>query len=122
MKRIASFILCVALALFSTASTDSKEVKLIKGGVLRLCPSHTVEKMVIGFMGSPSWESGKSSDGQVFVNITGDITYHEKPVRAKLQFHINGNDFLFNALEMNGIPSPNILAIGMMHKMCESAK
>lgn len=100
---------------------DSSEIKMVKSGVLQLCPSHTVEQMVNGFMGSPSWDSGKSDDGKTFVNIDGDITFHDKPVRAMVQFTIDGNNFAFNAFEMNGVPSENIIAIGLLHKMCESA-
>jgi hypothetical protein len=43
------------------------------------------------------------------------------PVRAKLQFVVEGDNFSFNAFEMNGVPSANIIAIAMMGKMCESA-
>lgn len=100
---------------------DSGEVKQVKSGVMQLCPAHTVDKMVNGFMGSPTWKSGRSADGRVFVNVEGDITFHDKPVRAQLQFIIEGNNFSFNAFEMNGVPSANLIAIGMLNKMCESA-
>ena len=88
---------------------------------MQLCPNHTVKQMVDGFMGSPSWESGKSEGGQLFVNVDGNITFKDKPVRAKLQFFIDGETFSFNAFEMNGVPSANFVAIAMMNKMCESA-
>jgi hypothetical protein len=72
-------------------------------------------------MGSPSWETGKTGGGQVFVNVAGDITFHDAPVRAKLQFVVDGSQFSFNAFEMNGVPSANIVAAAMMSKMCENA-
>lgn len=121
MKKITKFILCAALTLSLTACIDSNEVKQVKGGVMQLCPSHTVAKMVDGFMGSPSWESGKSTGGQVFVNVQGDITFHDKPVKAMVQFFVQGDNFSFHAFEMNGVPSANIIAIGMMNKMCQNA-
>lgn len=113
-------ILSVTLPLLLTACLDSSEIKQVKGGVMQLCPMHTVDQMVNGFMGAPSWTSGKSEEGQVFVNVEGDITFQDKPVRAMVQFFVNGENFAFNAFEMNGVPSANIIAIGMMNKMCES--
>lgn len=107
---------------FPKASFDSVEVKQVKNGVIQLCPSHTVEQMVNGFLGSPSWNSGKSADGKVFVNVEGDITFKDKPVRAMVQFIVEGESFSFNAFEMNGVPSANLIALGLLNKMCASAE
>ncbi len=85
-----------------------------------MCSQHTVEQMVDGFMGAPSWESGKSEGGQMFVNVEGDISYADKLVRGKIQFLIKGNEFSFNAFEMNNVPSPNLIAVGLLRKMCDS--
>lgn len=122
MKNILKICLLVAPSFFLTGCFDSAEVKKVKGGVLQMCPNHTVEQMVNGFMGSPSWKSGKSDDGKVFVNIEGDITFSDKPVRATVQFIVEGDNFEFGAFEMNGVPSANLIAIGLLGKMCESAK
>ncbi len=122
MKRFLHIGLCVFISLFLSACFDSSEVKQVKGGVLQMCPNHTVDQMVKGFMGAPSWTSGKSTDGKVFVNVEGDITFHEKPVRAMLQFIVEGESFSFGAFEMNGVPSANVIAIEMLSKMCESAE
>lgn len=112
----------VTSSLFPTTSFDSAEVKQVKSGVMQLCPSHTVDQMVKGFMGSPSWKSGKSADGKVFVNVAGDITFQDKPVRAMVQFIVEGESFSFSAFEMNGVPSANLIAIGLLNKMCASAE
>lgn len=122
MKNILKFCLYITLPLLLTACFDSDEVKQVKGGVMQLCPTHTVDQMVKGFMGSPFWKSGKSDDGKVFVNVEGDITFQEKPVRAMVQFIVEGKDFSFNAFEMNGVPSANFIAIGLLNKMCGSAE
>lgn len=122
MKRFIHLCLCSAMSLSLTACFDSSEVKLVKGGVLQFCPNHTVDQMVKSFMGSPSWESGKSSEGVAFVNVAGDITFHDKPVRAKMQFLVAGDNFSFNAFEMNGVPSADIIAYGLLNKMCLSAE
>lgn len=112
----------VTSSLFPTTSFDSAEVKRVKSGVMQLCPSHTVDQMVKGFMGSPSWKSGKSEDGKAFVNVEGDITFQDKPVRAMVQFIVEGESFSFSAFEMNGVPSANLIAIGLLNKMCASAE
>lgn len=111
----------VTSSLFPTTSFDSAEVKQVKSGVMQLCPSHTVDQMVKGFMGSPSWKSGKSADGKVFVNVEGDITFQDKPVRAMVQYVVEGESFSFSAFEMNGVPSANLIAIGLLNKMCARA-
>lgn len=119
--KFLKLVLCLISPLFLTACFDSPEVKQVKTGVLQLCPSHSVDQMVRGFMGSPSWKSGKSEDGKHFVNVEGDITFHDKPVRAMVQFIVDGEHFSFNAFEMNGVPSAKIIAVGLLNKMCESA-
>lgn len=104
MIKIMHLGLCAAISLSLTACFDSSEVKQVKGGVLQLCPNHTVDQMVKGFMGTPSWSSGKSADGKMFVNVEGDITFHNKPVRAMVQFIVQGENFSFSSFEMNGVP------------------
>jgi len=101
---------------------ENETIKIVKGGTLSICPSHSVEKMVNSFMGAPSWKSGTSSDGRDFVNVEGDITFHNKPVRAMIQFFVQKDKgFSFNAFEMNGVPSDLMTAMGLLELMCESA-
>jgi hypothetical protein len=89
-----------------------------------MCPNATVEEMVDGFLGSPSWESGKSDDGQEFVNVEGKMKFQEKEVAAKIQFFINKDhtNFQYNAFEMNDLPQNNFIASALLKKMCESVK
>ena len=122
MKTIVKAVTALGFAFSLAGCHESIEVRQVKGGTLQLCPGHTVDQMVQGFMGSPSWESGKTDSGKVFVNVSGDITFKNKPVRALIQFNVEGDRFSFNALEMNGVPSPNLIAVGLMQKMCASAK
>lgn len=103
---------------------DSAEVQQVKGGSLGACPHATVEQMVDSFMGSPSWDSGTGANGQKFVNVSGDIRLHDKPVRAVVQFILDpaANSFEFGAMEVNGVPQINLVAIGLMYNMCESVE
>ena len=100
--------------------TDSKEVQMVKEGRLAACPGKSVDEMVSSYMGSPSWDSGTAEDGTKFVNIGGDITFHDKPVRALLQFQVDpaAGTFEFGALEFNEVPQINILAMGLLSNMC----
>jgi len=99
---------------------DSDEVKMVKDGTLQSCPQKTVEQMVSGFMAKPSWESGAASDGSEFVNISGDISYSGKDVRAMLQFIIDKQQstFQFRAIEVNGVPMNELIAMALLQKMC----
>ena len=100
---------------------QSNEVLMVQGGKLGTCPSKTVQEMVDGFMGSPSWESITADDGFKYVNINGDITFQDKPVRATIQFKLDSDKtFKFQALEFNEVPQNNLFAWGLLEKMCES--
>lgn len=103
---------------------EDEKVALVKRGTLQLCPNSTVSQMVDGFMGDPSWESGADEDGVQFVNVGGDITFHDKPVHAVIQFTVNEKEgsFQYQALEFNEVPQANLLAMGLMAKMCEGAQ
>lgn len=121
IRRFLAVGLSSAVLLLSGCG-DSPEVEMVKNGSLRSCPNMTVEEMVNGFMGSPSWESGVAEDGSRFVNIDGDITLHDKPVRAALQFLVDleAGTFDFNAFETNEVPQPTYMALGLLDKMCEA--
>jgi hypothetical protein len=124
MRNNLMVFVCTGLITLLSGCGDSREVQLVKAGSLQSCPGVTLEKMVNGFMNSPDWESGTSEQGQHFVNITGGITLKEKPVTAKIQFlvDVEKGSFQFNAFEMNDIPQVNLMALGLLNKMCESAQ
>jgi hypothetical protein len=114
-------LIFISLLVLINACSETSEVLMVKGGTLGSCPSKTVEEMVDGFMGSPSWSSLTGDDGSNYVNISGDITFHEKPVRALIQYKLNDDEtFEFNALEFNDVPQNGIIAMGLQTKMCET--
>ena len=125
LKRLFLFsILTAVLSVALSGCTDSTEIQMVKGGQLGNCPDATVEEMVDSFLGNPSWQSGTSDDGVTFVNIEGDLTVYEKEVRGAIQFIVNAGagSFEFNAFELNGVPQPNIMAMGLLTKMCEATQ
>ena len=121
MKRFALLVF-VSMLLF-TGCTDSQEVQMIKNGTIGSCPDVTVGQMVDSFMTSPRWESGESNEGNIFVNVGGDITYADKPVHALIQFVVYNKkgQFEFQVLEFNRVPQMTLLAAGVMEKMCQRA-
>lgn len=123
---LAGAVLIAVLGLggFRVGSWGNAAVRIVKNGHFEACSHATVGDMVRGFMGSPSWSSGVTEDGDTFVNISGDITVHEKKVRALLQFFVDQKEgtFEINALEFNGVPQPLIAAAALLNEMCESTK
>lgn len=115
-------VVCTVVWLAACSALDPT-VAMVKGGTIQSCPNTTVEKMVDGFMGSPSWESGVTDEKQAFVNVSGDITFADKPVRAVVQFMVDKDKdtFQYNAFEINGVPQNMFIAAALLEKMCESA-
>ena len=124
MSKLKLLIVGLFLSSIITGCSDTKEVETIKQSKLKMCPTATVEEMVNGFMGDSSWESDITENGIKFVNISGDITYADKPVRAVLQFFFNkdGTSFEYNAFEINEVPQNQFIAIALLKKMCENAR
>jgi hypothetical protein len=121
MYKIFSLMVLIIMA---SGCTESKEVQMVKKGKMSSCPDATVEQLIDNFMESPTWESDESTDGKTFVNIEGDMTYAERPVNATMQFIINKKKgtFEFKALEFNSVPQMNIMALGLIKKMCQEVR
>ena len=104
--------------------SDSEQINIVKKGTLNSCPNTTLEKMVDGFMKSPSWESGEGDNGQVFVNVKGGVSIKDKEVNAVIQFLVNKDNksFQFQGLELNDVPQINLMAMGLLSKMCDESK
>ena len=132
MRNILNIIIIIGVGIgifnyFSNGSGggigEDTIVQQVKYAKLGSCPEKTLDEMAKGFMGSPSWSSGKSEDGNTFVNLEGDISYMEKKVSALIQFIFNDDDtFKFNALEFNEIPQNKLIASSLLEKMCDATK
>ncbi|QCG92708.1 hypothetical protein E6C67_01990 [Azospirillum sp. TSA2s] len=124
VTMIATFLVAARLLTLGGNTGDPALITLVSGGTLKSCPDHTVGEMAASFMGSPQWEAGKGKDGTEFVNINSSILMGGKNVDASLQFIVNKQEssFSYRALEINGVPQINLVAMGLMQKMCEAAK
>lgn len=127
-KKLGTALLAVAIFLTGSALSaapslrdslfSSQDVLTVKHGHFLACPSRTIEQAVNGFFGSPKWESGVSASGQRFVNISGQMTYMQKPVQGVLQFTVDGNILTPGALELNGVPQMELIKLAVIGKMC----
>ncbi|MEC7489895.1 MAG: hypothetical protein VYA17_09940 [Pseudomonadota bacterium] len=105
------------------AGCEDPDADSVSQGTLGSCPGATVGEMAEKFMSSPTWESLTADDGKKYVNLSGGISFHDKPVNAKIQFKLNENDtFEFNAFEVNGVPQITLIANALLAKMCEATK
>ena len=118
MKKLNLLIIWIFLSLFVAGCSSSQEVETIKQSKLEMCPTATVEEMVDRFFGDPSWESDITDEDIKFVNIGGDITYVEKPVRAVIQFIFSKDEtsFEYQAFEINGVPQNQLIAEALLKK------
>ena len=103
-------------------TSDDATVLIVKSGSFNQCPSFSVEQVVNSFMSSPIWKAILADDGQNYVNIIGDITYFDKDVSVLIQYLVDEkNDiFEFNAIELNGVPSSDVIAAMLIKSMCDS--
>ena len=128
MRNIINIIIVIAVGIgifnyFSNGIGEDSIAQQVKYAKLGSCPEKTLDEMAKGFMGSPSWSSGKTEDGNTFVNLEGDISFMEKKVSAVIQFKFNDDEtFQYNALEFNEIPQNNLIASSLLEKMCDATK
>jgi hypothetical protein len=101
---------------------EDKRVTAVKSSSVRSCPDRTLEQMAKAFLSNPKWEAGTAPTGASFVNLSGGMTFHDKPVNALVQWTLSpGDSFELGAIEFNGVPQSKLLAIALLGKMCESA-
>lgn len=124
-SKIFAASLLIGLTGCSSPEVDisSPEMDLVKNGYLSVCLNHTFEDMVTGFFGSPSWESGESDSGVKYINVSGDMIFHEEKSTGMFQFTIssNGKNFQYSEFKVNGIPQDNFTGVALLKKMCNSA-
>lgn len=114
------FFILIILFEFNPLNSYNKYIKEVKEGTLYLCNNYTVEELINNYIDNPNWQAGKTTDGNIAVNISGEITYLDKPAKALIQFYIKGKEFEFNAFEINDIPQTEIIFYTLLESMCTS--
>jgi len=101
---------------------DKDDVDIVKTGHLDNCPRKTLDQEVKGYFESPRWEAGATAGGVDFVNVSGILTYQDRPAVAVLQFvmYKDKSGFKPYLFTINGVPQPLYVTAFTLGQMCES--
>ncbi|MEF7646664.1 MULTISPECIES: hypothetical protein [Bacillus cereus group] len=98
---------------------DHEYVQKIKSSKLPNYESMAIEEAFHKFFKNPKWKYFTSKDNEEIVEFTGNCSYREQEVKAKVQFVINKDDntFKLKALALNDISQNEIELAGMLHSI-----
>lgn len=107
----------------NATDADNKYVQMVKGGYRADDPNVTYEDAFTSFFGTPRWKYFESEDGQDVVEFTGDCTYQDVPVKARIQFVVDEENGTFEAsyLAFNEVPQDALTLAAVIAKAFESA-
>jgi len=102
---------------------NNKYVLLVKNGNPTNYPDAAYGTSFEKFFGSPTWKYFKSDDNRDIVEFTGDCTYQEVEVKARLQFILDeaAGTFEAGALSFNDVPQNQLITAGVFSKVFEDA-
>lgn len=100
---------------------DTDDIQIVKTGHLDNCPRKTLDQEVSGYFESPRWDAGATKDGTDFVNVSGILTYQDRPTVAVLQFvmYKDKSGFRPYLFTIGGIPQPLYVTAFTLGQMCE---
>ncbi len=102
----------------SLLSGGDNHLNIVRYGALDACPTSTLDELANATLSEPEWESLIADDGYAYVNLSGGVTYGGLPAQALLQFRVEGDDFFFNAIEINGVPQNQFIANELIDLLC----
>ena len=108
----------------NATDADNKYVQMVKGGYRADNPNVTYEDAFTSFFGTPRWKYFESEDGQDVVEFTGDCTYQDVPVKARIQFVVDEENGTFEAsyLAFNEVPQDALTLAAVIAKAFEGAE
>ncbi len=108
----------------NATDADNKYVQMVKGGYRPDDPDTTYEDAFTAFFGTPRWKYFESEDGQDVVEFTGDCTYQDVPVKARIQFLVDEENGTFEAsyLAFNEVPQDALTLAALLAKAFEGAE
>ena len=106
--------------LISGGIFESEEVKSVKSGTIKACPSSTLGEMADSFLSNPSWRDFDSVSGGKVVELTGGFSYDGVPVDAVIQFKVIGSSFETAYLGINGVDQNLLVLSALLTNMCEA--
>lgn len=107
----------------SAMDSDNKYVLMVKNGYKKDNPALSYDKAFSAFFGTPRWKYIKGKDGQNVVEFTGDCTYQDAAVKARLQFVVDEKNGSFEAtyLAFNEVPQNRLILAALIEKAFTSA-
>ena len=108
-------------AITNVTDADNKYVQMVKGGYRSDDPDTTYEEAFTAFFGAPRWKYFESDDGKDVVEFTGDCTYRDAPVKARIQFVVDeeGGTFEATYLAFNEVPQDALTLSAVIAKAFE---
>lgn len=102
----------------NAASADNKYVLMVRGGYRENNPDLTYEKAFSAFFDAPRWKYFESDEGEDIVEFTGDCTYQEAAVKARIQFKVDEENGTFEAvyLAFNEVPQDALTLNALIEK------
>ncbi|GEM_PF-754475 len=104
---LVTYSISMVFIIFSTLnllfpSTDY--LSLVINGSLKLYPDKTVEQIIDAGIEDPKWQVIKGEDGNIYVNITGEMRYNDKDTNIVIQYRVTKSSFTYHSMDLNGEP------------------
>ena len=105
-------------------SANDKYVQMVRNGYPSSHPSVSYEQAFTTFFGSPQWKHFKAEDGREVVEFTGDCTYQDAPVKARIQFVVHEQQGTFETayLAFNEVPQNKLILSALIEKAFSSVQ
>lgn len=103
--------------------SDNTYVQMIKNGYKENNPDLTYDKAFSAFFATPGWKYFKGNEGENVVEFTGDCTYKDVAVKARIQFVVDEKQGTFEAayLAFNEVPQNKLILASLIEKAFMSA-
>ncbi|WP_314303935.1 hypothetical protein [Brevibacillus parabrevis] len=105
----------------SQFSAQQKYVDMVREGHFAAHTDQKIGDAFDKFFGSPRWSAFDSDTGQKIVEFTGDCTYLEQKVKARMQFVVNPEtgSFEIHTIGFNDIPQNRLMQAALLAKVFE---
>lgn len=103
--------------------SNNKYVQMVKNGYRENDPALSYDKAFSAFFGTPRWKYFKGDGGKDVVEFTGDCTYQDTAVKARIQFAVDEKNGSFEAtyLAFNEVPQNKLILATLIEKAFTSA-
>ncbi|QAA30360.1 hypothetical protein [Clostridium manihotivorum] len=102
---------------------ENKNVLMVKNGHPTDYPKSPYGTSFEKFFASPTWKYFKSDDGKDIVEFTGNCTYQNVEVKARMQFilDVKSGTFEAGALSFNDVPQSQLITAALLSKVFEES-